>query len=87
MANHKSSKKRARQNTKRRIHNRYYLKSARTVIRKLRGTEEVDQAEKLLPLVVSKIDRLVKKNLFHKNKASNLKSKLQKFVNGLKKAA
>jgi small subunit ribosomal protein S20 len=30
------------------------------------------------------IDRLVKKNIIHSNKAANLKSKLTKFVNSLK---
>jgi small subunit ribosomal protein S20 len=33
--------------------------------------------------VISMLDRLAKKNVIHKNKASNNKSKLTKFVNGL----
>jgi small subunit ribosomal protein S20 len=33
---------------------------------------------------ISMIDRLAKKNIIHKNKASNNKSKLTKLVNGLK---
>jgi small subunit ribosomal protein S20 len=45
--------------------------------------EDKVEAEKLLPKVISMIDRLAKKNTWHKNKASNLKGKLTKFVNGL----
>ena len=83
MAHHKSAKKRIRQDAKKRIQNRYYKKSARTYIKNLREMEDKVEAEKLLPKVISMIDRLAKKNTWHKNKASNLKGKLTKFVNGL----
>ena len=83
MAHHKSAKKRIRQYAKKRIQNRYYKKSARTNIKNLREMEDKVEAEKLLPKVISMIDRLAKKNTWHKNKASNLKGKLTKFVNGL----
>ena len=80
MANHQSAKKRARQDEKRRMHNRYYKKSTRTAIRKLREMTDKKEAESFLPKVVSMIDRLAKQGNIHKNKASNLKSKLAKFV-------
>lgn len=80
MAQHQSSKKRIRQDAKIRLRNRYYKKSARTAIAKLRGMEDAGEAKKFLPHVVSLIDRLAKKNTWHKNKASNLKSKLTKHV-------
>jgi small subunit ribosomal protein S20 len=83
MAHHKSAKKRIRQDAKKRTQNRYYKKSARTNIKNLREMEDKVEAEKLLPKVISMIDRLAKKNTWHKNKASNLKGKLTKFVNGL----
>jgi small subunit ribosomal protein S20 len=83
MAHHKSAKKRIRQDAKKRIQNRYYKKSARTNIKNLREMEDKAEAEKLLPKVISMIDRLAKKNTWHKNKASNLKGKLTKFVNNL----
>ena len=41
------------------------------------------EASSLLVFVSSMIDKLVKKNIIHKNKASNLKSKLTKKVNAL----
>ena len=75
MAHHKSAKKRIRQDAKKRIQNRYYKKSARTNIKNLREMEDKVEAEKLLPKVISMIDRLAKKNIIHSNKASNLKSK------------
>jgi len=83
MANHKSAKKRARQDEKKRLHNRYYKKTARTAIKKLREFTDKAEAQKFLPKVVSMIDRLAKSNNIHKNKASNLKGKLTRFVNGL----
>ena len=83
MAHHKSSKKRIRQDLRIRLRNRYYKKSARTSIAKLRKMTEKDEAKVFLPKVVSLIDKLAKKNTWHKNKASNLKSKLTKYVNSL----
>jgi len=81
MANHKSSLKRIRQTKARRLHNRYYAKSARTAIKNLRNTKEKEVAAELYPKVSSILDRLAKKNVIHKNKASNLKSKLAKMIN------
>lgn len=83
MAHHKSSKKRIRQDARKRITNRYYKKSTRTFISNLREIEEKEKAMEFLPKVVSMIDRLVKKNLWHKNKGANLKSKLYNHINAL----
>ncbi|MGA1581881.1 MAG: 30S ribosomal protein S20 [Saprospiraceae bacterium] len=83
MANHQSAKKRMRQIAKRRLHNRYYKKSTRTAIQKLREMTDKAQAEEYLPKVSSMIDRLAKRNIWHKNKASNLKSSLSTHVNQL----
>ncbi len=83
MANHKSSKKRIRQDAKKRLRNRYYKKTARTAIAKLRSLESAEEASNMLPRIVSMIDKLAKKNLWHKNKASNVKSKLSKFIGTL----
>ena len=83
MAHHKSSLKRIRQDAKIRLRNRYYKKAARTAIAKLREMTDHDEAKSFLPVVVSKIDRLAKRNTWHKNKASNLKSSLTSHVNSL----
>lgn len=83
MANHKSAKKRMRQEAKRRVHNRFYKKTARTAIKKLREITEKSEAEQFLPKVVSMVDRLAKRKVWHINKASNLKSKLMRHVASL----
>ncbi len=83
MAHHKSALKRIRQSQKKRIHNRFFHKSTRTAIKKLRNTTDKEQAIKFLPTVISMIDKLAKRNIIHNNKAANLKSKLTKHVNKL----
>ena len=83
MANHKSSLKRIRQEEKRRLHNRYYAKTMRNAVRKLRATTEKADAVAMLPGVVKLLDKLAKKNVIHKNKANNLKSKLAHYINKL----
>ena len=86
MAHHKSAKKRIRQDAKLREANRYYKKSTRTAIRKLREMEDHKEASSFLPKVISMIDKLVKRNTWHRNKGANLKSKLTHHVANLKGA-
>ena len=81
MANHKSSKKRIKQTIKRNENNRYYAKTARNAVRKLRATTDKAEAAAQLPKVSSMLDQLAKNNVIHANKAANLKSKLSKLVN------
>ncbi|MDR1273228.1 MAG: 30S ribosomal protein S20 [Odoribacteraceae bacterium] len=83
MANHKSAEKRIRQTEKRRLHNRYYAKTARNAMKKLRLLTDKTAATELLPKVTSMLDKLAKKNIIHKNKAANLTSKLTLHVNKL----
>lgn len=83
MANHKSSIKRIRQTDKKRLHNRYYAKTARNAVRKLRATSDKTAASEMLPKVAAMLDKLAKRNIIHKNKAGNLKSKLAVYVNKL----
>ncbi len=80
MANHKSSEKRIRQTESRRLRNRYYAKTARNAVRKLRKMTVKAEALALYPQVVAMLDRLAAKNTISKNKASNLKSKLAKHI-------
>ena len=76
MANHKSSLKRIRQTETRRLRNRYYGKTMRNAVRKLRATTDKAEAQVMYPTVQKMLDKLAKKRIIHKNKASNLKSKL-----------
>ncbi len=83
MANHKSAEKRIRQTATRRERNRYYAKTARNAVKKVRLTTEKSVAAELLPKVVAMLDKLAKRNIIHANKAANLKSKLTLHVNKL----
>jgi small subunit ribosomal protein S20 len=83
MANHKSALKRIRANNAKRLRNRYYAKTTRNAVRRLRSTTEKTEAVEKLPKVISLLDKLAKRSVIHKNKASNLKSKLTRFVNQL----
>lgn len=81
MAHHKSAKKKIRSAEKRRIENRYYARTMRNALRDFRALEDKAVATERLPKMVSIIDKLAKRSVIHKNKASNLKSKLMLQVN------
>ena len=80
MANHKSSVKRIRQTATRRLHNRYYAKTMRNAVRKLRNMTDKEEATKLYPTVQKLLDKLAKINVIHCNKAANLKSGLAQHI-------
>lgn len=83
MANHKSSIKRIRANEAKRLKNRYQHKTTRTFIKKLRETTDKGEAQTLFQKVASMLDKLAKKNIIHRNKAANQKSKLAKHINSI----
>ena len=83
MANHKSSIKRIRQDKKRALHNKYYAKTMRNAVRKLRAITDKEEAVKLYPSVQKMLDKLAKTNIIHKNKAANIKSGLAIHINKL----
>jgi len=84
MANHKSSIKRIRSNETKKVTNRYFHKTTRNALKKLRGTSDKKEAATLLIEVTSLLDKLAKRNVIHKNKAGNLVGKVTRHVNGLK---
>ena len=71
MANHKSSVKRIRQDKKKTLHNKYYAKTMRNAVRKLRAMTDKEEALKLYPTVQKMLDK------------ANLKSSLACHVNKL----
>ncbi|HEY6082349.1 MAG TPA: 30S ribosomal protein S20 [Chitinophagaceae bacterium] len=87
MANHKATKKDVRQSRTRNERNRYYGKTTRNAIRELKAVTDKAVAGEKIPDVISMIDKMAKRNIIHKNKAANLKSKLTKKVNALVSAA
>jgi len=83
MAHHLSAKKRIRQSESKRVKNKYYARTTRSAVKKLRNTTDKEAATEQYSEVVSMLDKLAKNNVIHKNKAANLKSKLAKHVNSL----
>ena len=83
MANHKSSIKRIRQTETRRLRNRYYAKTARNAVRRLRALNDKAEVVEAYNKVSSMLDRLARKSVISNNKAANLKSSLTKYINKL----
>jgi len=83
MANHKSSIKRIRQTKVRTLHNKYYAKTMRNAVRKLRALTDKEEAIKLYPAVQKMLDKLAKVNIIHANKAANIKSGLAQHISKL----
>jgi small subunit ribosomal protein S20 len=83
MANHASAIKRIRNSETKRVRNRYYAKTTRNAIKSLRLSTDKKEAGTLLVSVTSMLDKLAKRNVIHRNKAANLKSKLTRHVNAI----
>ena len=85
MANHSATKKSVRKTTARNERNRYQGKTTRNAIRDYKIIDTKAAALESLPKLSSKIDKLAKRGIIHKNKAANLKSKLTRAVQSLEK--
>jgi small subunit ribosomal protein S20 len=84
MAQHKSAEKRTRQNEKRHIRNKAALSRMRTLIKNVRSAKDKEKGAAALKVATKALDKLGTKGVIHKNKASNQKSSLTKFVATLK---
>lgn len=83
MANSPQARKRAKQNTVRRLRNHSQRSSVRTAIKKLEAAIETGdqaQAKDAYQESASIIDKATVKGLHHKNRAARLKSRLNKRV-------
>jgi small subunit ribosomal protein S20 len=85
MANHSATKKSVRRSTKRNERNRYQGKTSRNAIRVFKLIDNKAEATEKIPDIASKIDKMAKRGLIHKNKAANLKSKLTRSIQLLEK--
>ena len=72
-----------RQSVKRRAKNRLYRGMMRDIFKRIRKSENKDEALELLPKVYSTVDRVAIKGIIHKNTAARYKSRITKFVNSL----
>lgn len=84
MPQHKSAEKRSRQSERRAERNRARLSKVKTLVKKVRSSRNKEEASAALKIAVKYLDQLAAKGTVHANKASNLKAKLTKFINGLK---
>jgi len=87
VANSPSSKKRARQQEVRRQRNASQRSMVRTYIKKVDAqiaTGNYDDAQAALTAAAPLIDSMVNKNLFPKNKAARIKSRMNARVKALK---
>lgn len=85
MANHSATKKSVRKNAKRNERNRYQGKTTRNAMRDFKVLDTKAAALESLPKLTSKLDKLAKRGIIHRNKAANLKSKLTRGVQSLEK--
>ncbi|MGD7652285.1 MAG: 30S ribosomal protein S20 [Verrucomicrobiales bacterium] len=86
MANHKSSIKRARQTIVRTERNRSQMSRVKTLRKKTLtaiAAGDKDLATKAGTEFTSAVDKAAKRNIIHKNKAANLKSKTAKALASL----
>lgn len=86
MANHKSAKKRIRQNETRRVNNKWKTSRLRTQVKKLRGLiaeGKKDEALKLYPAVQSLFSKLAKSSAMDKSTAARRTARLASQVSRL----
>jgi len=84
MPQHKSAVKRIRKSARRQIRNKADLSRIKTLVKNVRSAKEKKDAEAALRTAVKFLDRLAAKGVIHRNKASNQKSKLSRFVRAMK---
>lgn len=84
MPQHKSAVKRVRQSARRQVRNKADLSRIKTLIKNVRSATEKKNAEAALKTAVKFLDRIAAKGVIHRNKASNQKSKLTRFVRAMK---
>lgn len=90
MPNIKSARKRVRQATKRRMHNKHLRSRLRTHIKGVLNAIEAgdrDAAMAAYQVAVPVIDSIADKGIIHKNKAARHKSRLNAHIHALQASA
>jgi small subunit ribosomal protein S20 len=90
MANRRSSIKKIRADKRRRENNLRAGSELKTVARKVRefiSAKNISEAQVAFRVLFSKLDRAVKKNVLHANRASRVKSRIQTKINALAKSS
>jgi len=86
MPNHKSCEKRLRQEAKRSAQNHYVKNTIKTLTKKMKSDMSIEDKEKLLQEVYSKLDKAAKRHVIHKRTASRRKARLAAYFNKEKAA-
>ena len=89
MATHKSAEKAHRQSLTRQSANRTSISRLRTEIKKIREAakgSDAAAAQKMLPAMISLIDKSIQKGVLHANAAARHKSRLSRLVRTASKA-
>ena len=84
MANLKSSIKRVRSSRRKAEYNQIRRSTARTYVKKARrliAEGNLEEAQSVVQLAVSALDRAAQKGVIHKNNAARRKSRLMKMLN------
>ncbi|MBK7895258.1 MAG: 30S ribosomal protein S20 [Candidatus Promineifilaceae bacterium] len=79
MANIQSAKKRIRQTQKRTAHNRTYISTARTYVKRTRqllADGKLDEAQAAANLAYKTLDKAARKNVIHPRNAARRKGRL-----------
>ncbi|MBQ8881775.1 MAG: 30S ribosomal protein S20 [Clostridia bacterium] len=87
MPNIKSAIKRVKTIAKKNEENKMQMSAVKTAIKKINAaidTNNIDEAEKMLPEVMSVLDKAVVKGIMHKNTAANKKSGIAKRIADIK---
>lgn len=86
MAHSLSSKKRVRQNAKRRVVNRARKSMVKTQMKHFQNALEAgnaEQAQEQLKILTKKLDKVAATSTMHKNTAARIKSRMAKRLNTL----
>ena len=76
--------KRVRQSVKANARNKNYKSAMKTAVKKVLNEENKDKASEMASKAFSVIDIVASKGAVHKNKASNQKSKISKYLKNIK---
>lgn len=85
MPNTKQCEKRMRQERVRAERNNYVRVTLRTLSKKMRSDISLEDKEKLLREMFSKLDKAAKRNVIHKRSASRKKSRMALYLQKLQK--
>ncbi|NQT90331.1 MAG: 30S ribosomal protein S20 [Candidatus Omnitrophica bacterium] len=89
MPNLSAAKKSIRQDKKRRLRNLTIKSELKTLTKRLESLikdQKIDEAKKMLSVVMSKLDKAAKKNILKPHTASRKKSRLSRAVGKTKKS-